>query len=63
MLIKVNGRELEMSENSNFYLGSPKKGQIFREKSDLNENTLKALANIQEKAEDLIIQAEQLLSE
>ncbi len=63
MIIKVNGRELEIFENSNIYLGSPKKGQIFREKSELNENILNEMVNIQEKAEDLIKQAEQLFSE
>jgi hypothetical protein len=63
MIIKVNRRELEIFENSNIYLGSPKKGQIFKEIEELDENILNEMVNIQEKAEDLIKQAEQLLSE
>ena len=63
MIIKVNKRELEISENSNVYLGSPKIGQIFKEKNELDEDILIEIANIQEKAEDLIRQAEKLISD
>lgn len=63
MIIKVNGRELEIFENSNVYLGSPKTGQIFIEREELNEHILNEMVNIQEKAEDLIKQAEKLFSE
>jgi hypothetical protein len=63
MIIKVNKRELEISENSNVYLGSPKIGQIFKEKNELDEDILIEIANIQEKAEDLIKQAEKLISD
>jgi hypothetical protein len=63
MIIKVNRRELEFFENSNIYLGSPKIGQIFKEIEELDENILNEMVNIQEKAEDLIKQAEHLLSE
>lgn len=63
MIIKVNKRELEISENSNVYLGSPKIGQIFKEKNELDEEFLIEIANIQEKAEDLIRLAEKLISD
>ena len=63
MIIKVNGSQLEIFENSNIYLGSPKKGQIFKKREELNENIINELIKIQDKAEDLIKQTEQLLSE
>ncbi len=63
MIIKVNKRELEIFENSYVYLGSPKIGQIFKEKKELDDDILIEIANIKEKAEDLIKQAEQLISD
>ena len=63
MIIKANGAELEFFFNkSGIYIGLPKKGQIFKNREELSDNTVAALSIIQNKAEDLIKQAEQLLS-
>ena len=62
MIIKENGAELEVSDKSDVYLGIPKKGQIFKDREELSDNTVAALSILQNKAEDLIKQAEQLLS-
>lgn len=63
MIIKANGAELEITDASCVYLGLPKKGQIFKNRDELSDNTLAALLKIQDKAEGLVKQAEQLLSE
>jgi len=62
MIIKGNGFELEISEKSGIYLGLRKKGQIFKNRAELSDNILTELSIIQNKAEDLVKQAEQLLS-
>jgi len=62
MIIKANGAELEISENSGIYLGLRKKGQIFKKREELSDNIITELTKIQDKAEDLVKQAEQLLS-
>ena len=62
MIIKANGAELEVPDKSGIYLGLPKKGQIFKNREALSDNTLAALSLIQDRAEGLIKQAEQLLS-
>ena len=63
MIIKTNGAELEISDKSGIYLGLPKKGQIFKSNEELSNNIIAGLSKIQDKAEDLVKQAEQLLSE
>ena len=62
MIIKANGAELEISEKSGIYLCLRKKGQIFKNRTELSDNIIKELTNIQDKAEDLVKQAERLLS-
>jgi hypothetical protein len=62
MIIKANGAELEFSEKSGIYLGLRKKGQIFKTREELSNNIITELAKIQDKAEDLVKQIEQLLS-
>ena len=62
MIIKANGAELEISEKSDIYLGLRKKGQIFINWEELSDNILAELTIIQDKAEELVKQAEQLLS-
>ena len=62
MIIKANGAELEISENSGIYLGLRKKGQIFKKREELSDNIITELTKIQDKAEDLVKQAEQLLT-
>ena len=61
MIIKANGPELEISEKSGVYLGLRKKGQIFINREELSDNILTELTIIQDKAEELVKQAEQLL--
>jgi hypothetical protein len=62
MIIKANGAELEFFEKSGIYLGLRKKGQIFKNREELSNNFIKELTKIQDKAEDLVKQTEQLLS-
>ena len=62
MIIKANGSELEISEKSGVYLGLRKKGQIFKSNEELSNSIITELSKIQDKAEDLVKQAEQLLS-
>ena len=62
MIIKANGSELEFSEKSGVYLGLPKKGQLFKNREELSDNIITELTKIQDKAEDLVKQAELLLS-
>ena len=62
MIIKVNGSELEISEKSGVYLGLRKKGQLFKNREELSDNIITELTKIQDKAEDLVKQAELLLS-
>jgi len=62
MMIKANGAELEISEKSGIYLGLRNKGQIFKNREELSNYTLTELAKIRDKAEDLVKQAERLLS-
>ncbi len=63
MIIKTNGAELEFSDKSGVYLGLRETGQIFKNRDELSDYTVTALLKIQDKAEDLVKQAAQLLSE
>ena len=63
MIIKTSGAELEISDKFGIYLGLPKKGQIFKKREELSDYTIAALLKIQDKAKDLVKQAERLLSE
>ena len=63
MLIKVNQSELEVSDNNEIYIGLPDKGQSFKKWDELNNNVKAELEKIRAKAEILIRQTEQLLSE
>ena len=63
MIIKTNGAELEISEKSGIYIGLRNKGQMFKKRDELSGDTIAALSIIQNKAEDLVKQAERLLSE
>ena len=62
MIIKANGAELEFSEKSGIYLGLRKKGHIFINREELSHNIITELTKIQDNAEDLVKQTEQLLS-
>ena len=62
MLIKTDIYELEISKNSNVYLGSKKSGQIFTNWSDLDESVKIDLEDISRQVETLMLQTEKLLS-
>ena len=62
MVIKTNGSEFEFSEKWGAYVGLRKKGQLFKNQEELSSNIISELLKIQDKAEDLVKQAEQLLS-
>lgn len=62
MIIKVNGSELEVTDRGNVYLGMRERGQTFKNLEDLNEAATAALENIRFQAEQLIRQAEGLLT-
>jgi len=62
MIIKVNGSELEITERGSVYLGMREKGQTFKDLDDLNAASAAALEKIRRQAEQLIRQAEGLLS-
>jgi hypothetical protein len=61
MLIKTDICELEISQNSNIYLGSKKSGQIFANWSDLNNSVKDDLEDISRQVENLMLRTEQLL--
>ena len=62
MLIKTDIFELEISQNSNVYLGSKKSGQIFTNWADLDDSVKVDLEDISRQVETLMLQTEKLLS-
>ncbi len=62
MIIKVNGSELEITDGGSVYLGLREKGQTFRDLNELTPAFTAALEDIRSQAEQLIRQAEGLLS-
>ncbi|MCD6185195.1 MAG: hypothetical protein J7K84_05320 [Deltaproteobacteria bacterium] len=62
MLVKTDIFELEISKNSNVYLGSKKSGQIFTNWADLDDSVKLDLENISQQVETLMLQTEKLLS-
>jgi len=61
MIIKINDSELEISNNSEVYLGSKKTGQIFKNWGDLNETSKKKLCELQAQAQILVNQSREIL--
>ncbi|MBL0700356.1 MAG: hypothetical protein JJV92_05695 [Desulfosarcina sp.] len=61
MLIKTDIFELEISQNSNVYLGSKKSGQIFTNWADLDDRVKVDLEDISRQVEILMIKTEKLL--
>jgi len=61
MLIKVNGLELEISNDLDVYLGSKKNGQTFKKWTDLNDIMQNELKNIRTAAEKIVKHAEHVL--
>ena len=62
MIIKINGSELEISEEKDIYFGSKTSGQIFKKWYGLEEHVKLGLEMIQNKAEALILESKELLS-
>lgn len=62
MLVKTDIYELEISQNSNIYLGSKKSGQIFTNWADLDDSVKVNLKAISQQVETLMLQTEKLLS-
>jgi len=61
MLIKTDIFELEISRNSNVYLGSKKSGQIFTNWADLDDSVKVDLEDISRQVETLMLKTEKLL--
>ncbi len=61
MLIKTDKSELEISKETNVYLGSLGVGQIFKDWTELDDNAKVQLEKIQSRAEKLIRQSEEIL--
>ncbi len=61
MIIKINDSELEISNNSEVYLGSKKTGQIFKDWNELDETSKKKLCELQAKAQALVNQSMEIL--
>jgi hypothetical protein len=61
MIIKTDGFELEVSQDSDIYLGSKNAGQIFRKWSEINDDAKIGLEKIRKEAERLIRQTEGLI--
>ena len=62
MLIKTDKSELEISKETNVYLGSLGVGQIFKNWTELDDNAKAQLGKIQGQVEKLIRQSEEILT-
>ena len=61
MLIKTDKSELEISKETNVYLGSLGVGQIFKDWTELDDNAKAQLEKIHGQAEKLVRQSEEIL--
>lgn len=61
MIIKTDEFELEISQGTDVYFGSRKKGQIFIKWDALDDNTKVGLAKIMERVKSLVKDSENLL--
>jgi hypothetical protein len=61
MIIKTDGFELEVSQDSDVYLGSKNAGQIFKKWSEIDDDAKLGLEKIRKEAEKLIRQSEGLI--
>ena len=61
MLIKTDKSELEISKETNVYLGSLSVGQIFKDWTELDDNAKAQLEKIHGQAEKLVRQSEEIL--
>ena len=61
MIIKTDKFELEISDGINVYFGSKTSGQIFKKWEDFEEEEKKQLEIIQNAAEKLLKESEEIL--
>ena len=61
MLIKTDKSELEISKETNVYLGSLGVGQIFKDWTELDDNTKAQLEKVQGQVENLISETKEIL--
>ena len=61
MIIKTDGFELEISQDSDVYLGTKTAGQIYKKWSEIGDNTKLELEKIRKEAEKLIRRSEGLI--
>ncbi len=61
MIIKTDGFELEISQGTDVYIGSRKRGQAFKKWSDIDDNVKVELERIAKEAESLVKYSEELL--
>jgi hypothetical protein len=62
MLIKTDTSELEISRDTNVYLGAVDAGQIFKDWTELDDHAKGQLDKIQTRVEELIRQSEEILT-
>ncbi len=61
MIIKTDGFELEISQGTDVYIGSRKRGQAFKKWSEIDNNVKIGLERIAKEAESLVKYSEELL--
>jgi hypothetical protein len=61
MVIKTDGFELEISQDSDVYLGSKTAGQIFKKWSEIDDDAKVGLEKIRKEAEILVRRSEGLI--
>ncbi len=61
MIIKTDGFELEISQGTDVYIGSRKRGQAFKKWSDIDDNVKVELERIAKEVESLVKYSEELL--
>ena len=61
MIIKTDGYELEISQGTDVYVGSRKRGQAFMKWSEIDNNVKIGLERIAKEAESLVKYSEELL--
>jgi len=61
MIIKTDEYELEISQGTDVYIGSKKRGQAFKKWSEIDDNVKVGLERIAKQAESLVKYSEELL--
>ena len=61
MIIKTDGYELEISQGTDVYVGSRKRGQAFKKWTEIDNDVKIGLERIAKEAESLVKYSEELL--